>query len=73
MMARPNCLRFRLGPDMEIALGTMVRSAGEEMAGERVELVASRQPGGVDAPEVAAGGPGILRWRNRNVNQPPTA
>jgi glucose-6-phosphate 1-dehydrogenase len=33
-------IRFRLGPDVEIALGTHVKRPGHEMAGRDVELVA---------------------------------
>ncbi len=36
-----NYYRFRIGPDMAIAVGTMVRSPGEEMVGQPVELIAS--------------------------------
>lgn len=39
-----NYYRFRIGPEMSIALGTMVRSTGEEMSGEPVELLASHHP-----------------------------
>lgn len=39
-----NYYRFRIGPEMSIALGTMVRSAGEAMIGEPVELMASHHP-----------------------------
>jgi glucose-6-phosphate 1-dehydrogenase len=37
--------RFRLGPDVVLALGTSVKRPGEAMAGERTELVASHQSG----------------------------
>jgi glucose-6-phosphate 1-dehydrogenase len=40
----PNYLRFRIGPDVEIALSVMVKVAGEEMAGQEVELLAFQQP-----------------------------
>src|SRR5262249_57721443 len=40
----PNYFRFRLGPDFAIALGTMVMSPGEKMAGTQVELLASHRP-----------------------------
>src|SRR5271167_1630264 len=33
-----NYLRFRIGPDMVIGLGTTVMAAGEDMKGEQVEL-----------------------------------
>jgi glucose-6-phosphate 1-dehydrogenase len=38
-----NYIRFRLGPDQAIALGAMVKHPGEELAGDRVELLASHQ------------------------------
>jgi glucose-6-phosphate 1-dehydrogenase len=39
--ARPNYLRFRLGPDrVAIALGTRIKSPGETMAGHETELYA---------------------------------
>jgi glucose-6-phosphate 1-dehydrogenase len=41
----PNYLRFRIGPDMAIACGTLVKKPGEEMIGEPVELLASHYPG----------------------------
>jgi glucose-6-phosphate 1-dehydrogenase len=41
-LERTNYLRFRLGPDVAIALGVRSKLAGEAMAGEDVELVASR-------------------------------
>ena len=37
-------MRFRLSPDVVIALGARVKQPGEEMAGEDVELVARHQP-----------------------------
>jgi glucose-6-phosphate 1-dehydrogenase len=36
----PNYLRFRISPNVEIALGVMVKVPGEEMAGREVELLA---------------------------------
>jgi glucose-6-phosphate 1-dehydrogenase len=36
----PNCLRFRISPDVQIALGVMVKVPGEEMAGKETELLA---------------------------------
>jgi glucose-6-phosphate 1-dehydrogenase len=39
----PNYYRFRLTPEMVIALGTNVKKAGERMVGERIELVAHHQ------------------------------
>jgi glucose-6-phosphate 1-dehydrogenase len=38
-----NHLRLRLSPDVEIALGVRVKMAGERMAGEDVELIASQR------------------------------
>jgi glucose-6-phosphate 1-dehydrogenase len=40
----PNYYRFQITPEMVIALGTKVKTAGERMAGERIELVAHHQP-----------------------------
>jgi glucose-6-phosphate 1-dehydrogenase len=42
----PNHLRFRLSPDISIALGTMVMDPGEEMVGRPVELTATHHPQG---------------------------
>jgi glucose-6-phosphate 1-dehydrogenase len=39
----PNYLRFRIGPDVAIALGTMVMSPGEVMTGRPVELLACQR------------------------------
>jgi glucose-6-phosphate 1-dehydrogenase len=39
-----NHLRLRLSPAVMIALGVRVKIAGEQMAGEDVELIASQQP-----------------------------
>ena len=36
--SRPNYFRFRLGPDMAIALGARAKSPGEAMIGEEIEL-----------------------------------
>jgi glucose-6-phosphate 1-dehydrogenase len=41
----PNYLRFRISPDVQIALGLMVKTPGEGMAGTEVELLASHHPG----------------------------
>jgi glucose-6-phosphate 1-dehydrogenase len=41
-LARSNYLRFRLGPDVAIALGVRSKLAGEAMVGQDVELLASR-------------------------------
>ena len=49
----PNYFRFRISPDVAIALGTMVMNPGEAMAGAPVELLACQRPdvGEVDAYE----------------------
>jgi glucose-6-phosphate 1-dehydrogenase len=48
----PNALRFRLGPDVLIALGARVKAAGEAMHGERTELcVAHQSPGEMEPYE----------------------
>jgi len=39
-----NHLRFRISPDMAIAVGCTVMSPGEVLAGETVEMLASRHP-----------------------------
>jgi glucose-6-phosphate 1-dehydrogenase len=39
-----NHLRFRISPEMTIAIGATVMAAGEVMKGETVEMVASRHP-----------------------------
>jgi glucose-6-phosphate 1-dehydrogenase len=41
---RANCVRFRLGPDVEIGLGARAKRPGEQMVGEDVELMARHQP-----------------------------
>ena len=41
----PNYFRFRLSPDVFISAGAKVKTPGEEMVGEDVELIARRQPG----------------------------
>jgi glucose-6-phosphate 1-dehydrogenase len=43
----PNYFRFRLGPEVTLAVGATVKRAGEALAGERVELLVSHEP----APE----------------------
>ena len=40
----PNHLRFRISPEMTIAMGTTVMAPDEQMKGEMVEMVASRHP-----------------------------
>jgi glucose-6-phosphate 1-dehydrogenase len=42
---KQNHMRLRVSPDTTIALGMMVVSAGQEMAGQAVEMVASRHSG----------------------------
>src|SRR5260370_4236589 len=39
-----NHLRFRISPEMTIAMGTTVMAPGEALKGENVEMVASRHP-----------------------------
>jgi glucose-6-phosphate 1-dehydrogenase len=39
-----NHLRFRISPEMTIAIGTTVLASGEALKGETVEMVASRHP-----------------------------
>jgi glucose-6-phosphate 1-dehydrogenase len=38
----PNYVRFRLGPDVAIALGVRSKAPGEAMVGQEVELLATR-------------------------------
>jgi len=40
----PNHLRFRISPDFAIAIGMMVMAPGEVLAGQTVEMLASREP-----------------------------
>jgi glucose-6-phosphate 1-dehydrogenase len=40
----PNYLRFRVSPNVTVALGAMGKKPGEEMVGEPVELVAAQHP-----------------------------
>lgn len=42
----PNYLRFRISPDVAIALGTMVLKPGEEPIGTQAELLATHHPAG---------------------------
>ena len=46
-----NYLRFRVSPEVSVAMGMMVMAPGEEMVGQVAEMVASRQP---DSEEVGA-------------------
>ena len=39
-----NHLRFRISPEVTIAVGAMVLKPGEEIAGETIEMIASRTP-----------------------------
>jgi glucose-6-phosphate 1-dehydrogenase len=51
--AQPNYLRFRVGPDVAIALGAHAKKAGPAMHGRDVELfVAQEQAGEMDAYEL---------------------
>lgn len=43
-MASPNYLRFRISPELEIALGMTIMGHGEHMAGESTEMLASQHP-----------------------------
>jgi glucose-6-phosphate 1-dehydrogenase len=43
--AIPNYVRFRINPDMAIALGTTVMDEDDQEIGQPVELLASRRPG----------------------------
>lgn len=38
-------MRFRIGPDVSVALGARVKTPGDRMVGEDVELILTRQPG----------------------------
>jgi glucose-6-phosphate 1-dehydrogenase len=40
-----NYMRFRISPEMTIAMGANVMGPGEQMAGEGVEIIASSHPG----------------------------
>ena len=40
----PNHFRFRISPEVSIAIGTTVIAPGEEMVGQSVEMLASRHP-----------------------------
>jgi glucose-6-phosphate 1-dehydrogenase len=43
--ARPNYLRFRISPDVTIALGVRTKEPGEAMRGDEVELIATEHSG----------------------------
>jgi len=52
-----NYLRFRISPDVAIAMGMTVLAAGDRLAGQSAEMIASRQPnaGEMDAYERVLG------------------
>jgi glucose-6-phosphate 1-dehydrogenase len=54
---RPNHLRFRISPEMTIAVGTTVMCPGDVLKGETVEMIASHHPcpGEMDAYERVLG------------------
>src|SRR5215510_4876016 len=54
---KENHVRLRLNPEVTIALGMMVLTPGEELAGETVEMITSRSPhaGQIDAYERVLG------------------
>ena len=39
-----NHFRFRIGPEMTIAIGATVMSTGDEMFGQQAKMIASRHP-----------------------------
>jgi len=43
-------MRFRIQPDVTIALGTRVKTSGDRMIGDDVELILTRQPGADKPP-----------------------
>jgi glucose-6-phosphate 1-dehydrogenase len=45
LLTPPNYLRFRISPDIVLALGVMAKVPGEDMAGHEVEMLASHHPG----------------------------
>jgi glucose-6-phosphate 1-dehydrogenase len=45
-LGHPDHYRFRLGPDVVMALCARTKRPGEEMTGENVELIAQHKPGG---------------------------
>jgi len=49
---QPNHLRFRVGPDVAIALGAHIKKPGPVMTGRDVELFVAQQQGDDDAYEV---------------------
>ncbi len=56
-LGQPNHLRFRVGPDVAIAIGAHTKAAGGAMAGRDVELFVAQQKGDdMDAYEVLISG-----------------
>jgi glucose-6-phosphate 1-dehydrogenase len=49
-MGPPNHFRFRLGPDLEIAVGATVKAAGKQFMTEQLELYACRDPRTLQEP-----------------------
>jgi glucose-6-phosphate 1-dehydrogenase len=47
-ISTPNHLRFRINPDMTIAVGTTVMDTDDREVGEQVELLASHHPGATE-------------------------
>jgi len=45
-IGQPNYIRFRLGPDVAIAIGVRSKAPGEAMAGQDVELIAAQGAAG---------------------------
>ncbi len=54
---KPNYFRFRINPDITMAFGLNIGSAGEKTVGESVEILGSQQPGAeeMDAYEKVLG------------------
>ncbi|MHA6688692.1 glucose-6-phosphate dehydrogenase [Mesorhizobium sp. A556] len=48
--ATPNYFRFRISPDVLISIGAQVKTPGQAMIGETVELVAQRHESGEETP-----------------------
>jgi len=49
-LGQPNYIRFRVSPEVVIAMGTRAKLQGEMMTGEDVELIARHQPLGEAEP-----------------------
>ena len=43
---KQNHLRFRISPDVDVAIGMTVMAPGEEMVGESAEMLGPSSPGG---------------------------